>query len=53
MWTDTEQLYRVEAIISDITNTTFGNGKVMDPVTGEEITLYGLCDSIETFDNAH
>lgn len=51
-WTDTEQLYRVEAIISDITNTTFGNGKVMDPVTGEEITLYGLCDSIETFDNA-
>lgn len=52
MWTDTEQLYRVEAIISDITNTTFGNGKVMDPVTGEEITLYGLCDSIETFDNA-
>lgn len=52
MWTDTEQLYRVEAIISDITNTTFGNGKVMDPATGEEITLYGLCDSIETFDNA-
>ena len=52
MWTDKEQLYRVEAIISDITNTTFGNGKVMDPVTGEEITLYGLCDSIETFDNA-
>lgn len=52
MWTDAEQLYRVEAIISDITNTTFGNGKVMDPVTGEEITLYGLCDSIETFDNA-
>ena len=51
-WTDTEQLYRVEAIISDITNTTFGNGKVMDPATGEEITLYGLCDSIETFDNA-
>ena len=52
MWTDTEQLYRVEAIISDITNTTFGSGKVMDPATGEEITLYGLCDSIETFDNA-
>lgn len=52
MWTDTEQLYRVEAIISDITNTTFGKGKVMDPATGEEITLYGLCDSIETFDNA-
>lgn len=52
MWEDNEQLYRVEAIVSEITNTTMGNGKVMDPVTGEEITLYGLCDSIEVFDNA-
>ena len=52
MWTDTEQLYRVEAVVSEITNTTMGNGKVMDPVTGEEITLYGLCDSVEVFDNA-
>lgn len=52
MWTDREQLYRVEAVVSEITNTTMGNGKVMDPVTGEEITLYGLCDSVEVFDNA-
>lgn len=52
MWTDREQLYRVEAVISEITNTTMGNGKVMDPATGEEITLYGLCDSVEVFDNA-
>ncbi len=52
MWTDTEQLYRVEAVVSEITNTTWGNGKVMDPATGEEITLYGLCDSVEVFDNA-
>lgn len=47
MWTDREQLYRVEAVVSEITNTTMGNGKVMDPATGEEITLYGLCDSVE------
>lgn len=52
MWTDREQLYRVEAVVSEITNTTMGNGKVMDPATGEEITLYGLCDSVEVFDNA-
>lgn len=52
MWTDREQLYRVEAVISEITNTTMGNGKVMDPATGEEITLYGICDSVEVFDNA-
>lgn len=52
MWTDREQLYRVEAVVSEITNTTMGNGKVMDPGTGEEITLYGLCDSVEVFDNA-
>lgn len=52
MWTDTEQLYRVEAVVSEITNTTWGNGKVMDPATGEEITLHGLCDSVEVFDNA-
>ena len=51
-WTDREQLYRVEAVVSEITNTTMGNGKVMDPATGEEITLYGLCDSVEVFDNA-
>ena len=51
MWTDRE-LYRVEAVVSEITNTTMGNGKVMDPATGEEITLYGLCDSVEVFDNA-
>lgn len=52
MWTDREQLYRVEAVVSEITNTTMGNGKVMDPATGEEITLYGLCNSVEVFDNA-
>lgn len=52
MWTDREQLYRVEAVVSEITNTTMGYGKVMDPATGEEITLYGLCDSVEVFDNA-
>lgn len=52
MWTDREQLYRVEAVVSEITNTTMGNGKVMDPATGEEITLYGLCDSVKVFDNA-
>lgn len=52
MWTDREQLYRVEAVVSEITNTTKGKGKVMDPATGEEITLYGLCDSVEVFDNA-
>lgn len=52
MWTDREQLYRVEAVVSEITNTTMGKGKVMDPATGEEITLYGLCDSVEVFDNA-
>ncbi len=52
IWTDREQLYRVEAVVSEITNTTMGNGKVMDPATGEEITLYGLCDSVEVFDNA-
>lgn len=52
MWTDREQLYRVEAVVSEITNTTMGNGKVMDPATGEEINLYGLCDSVEVFDNA-
>lgn len=52
MWTDGEQLYRVEAVVSEITNTTMGNGKVMDPATGEEITLYGLCNSVEVFDNA-
>lgn len=52
MWTDREQLYRVEAVVSEITNTTMGNGKVMDPATGEQITLYGLCDSVEVFDNA-
>ncbi len=52
MWTDREQLYRVEAVVSEITNTTMGNGKVMDPATGEEIALYGLCDSVEVFDNA-
>lgn len=51
-WEDNEQLYRIEAVISEITSTTMGNGKVMDPVTGEEITLYGLCDSVEVFDNA-
>ena len=51
-WEDNEQLYRIEAVISEITNTTMGNGKVMDPATGEEITLYGLCDSVEVFDNA-
>lgn len=51
-WEDNEQLYRVEAVVSEITNTTMGNGKVMDPATGEEITLYGLCDSVEVFDNA-
>lgn len=52
MWTDREQLYRVEAVVSEITNATMGNGKVMDPATGEEITLYGLCDSVKVFDNA-
>ena len=52
MWTDREQLYRVEAVVSEITNTTMGKGKVMDPATGEEITLYGLCNSVEVFDNA-
>lgn len=52
MWTDREQLYRVEAVVSEITNTTMGNGKVMDPATGEEITLFGLCNSVEVFDNA-
>ena len=52
MWTDREQLYRVEAVVSEITNTTMGKGKVMDPATGEEITLYGLCDSVKVFDNA-
>ena len=52
MWTDREQLDRVEAVVPEITNTTMGNGKVMDPATGEEITLYGLCDSVEAFDNA-
>ena len=51
-WEDDEQLYRIEAVISEITSTTMGNGKVMDPATGEEITLYGLCDSVEVFDNA-
>lgn len=51
-WEDNEQLYRIEAVISEITNTKMGNGKVMDPATGEEITLYGLCDSVEVFDNA-
>lgn len=51
-WEDNEQLYRIEAVISEITSTTMGNGKVMDPATGEEITLYGLCDSVEVFDNA-
>lgn len=51
-WEDNEQLYRIEAVISEITNTTMGNGKAMDPATGEEITLYGLCDSVEVFDNA-
>lgn len=51
-WEDNEQLYRIEAVVSEITNTTMGNGKVMDPATGEEITLYGLCDSVEVFDNA-
>lgn len=49
--------YRVKGIATDITNTTYGNMTLVDPTTGDTLTIYGVSskdskDTAFTFDGA-
>ena len=47
------KIFKVRAIIADITNSDFGNGNLVDPVTGELFNgaLYGLAVDGAHFEN--
>ena len=36
------KVYKLRVVLKDITNDNFGNGTIIDPVTGGEFSLYGL-----------
>ena len=40
--------YKVRAYVTDISNTTYGNGTLIDPNDGTEVTLYGLSYTSDT-----
>ena len=40
--------YKVRAYVTDIYNTTYGNGTLIDPNDGTEVTLYGLSYTSDT-----
>ena len=47
------KIFRVRAIVAKVTNTDFGNGNLVDPVTGESFNgaLYGLAVDGSHFEN--